>query len=321
MCPRMEGAGLAGSWGPCAPGPASQVTLLSPTPHPGPRGTGCSQASSASVAVSRPLISARIDAFKLLCWGRLLRVPWTARRSNQSILKEINPEYSLEGLMLNWNSNTVVSWCEEPSHWKRPWCWERVRAGGEEGDRGWDSWMASLTQWTWVWAKSGRWWRTGKPAVLQPMGSQRVGHDWATEEEWHQYLLETCSLEGKTVLETDRFSRVLVTHLMGAPVTLVTASPRAHEMPPVKAESSPRPRAWARRCQVRSLAVADGEQRGGPLTSQTGENTSPTPSDWGWSQKQAHSSPGPRSLGSPGKLQAKPETEIVMCHSPISPSH
>ena len=91
----------------------------------------------------------RADALELWCWRRLLRVPWTARRSNQSILKEINPEYSLEGLM--WSSNTLATWCEEQTHWKRPWCWERLRAGGEAGERGWDGWMASSTQWTWVW--------------------------------------------------------------------------------------------------------------------------------------------------------------------------
>ena len=71
----------------------------------------------------------RINAFKLLCWRRLLRVPWTERRSNQSILKEINSEYSFKGLLLD--SNTVATWCEEPTHWKRPWCWERVKAKGE----------------------------------------------------------------------------------------------------------------------------------------------------------------------------------------------
>ena len=78
----------------------------------------------------------RIDAFKLWCWRRLLRVPWTARRSNQSILREINPEYSLEELMWSWNSNTLATWCEELTHWKRPWCWERLKAGGEGDDRG-----------------------------------------------------------------------------------------------------------------------------------------------------------------------------------------
>ena len=87
----------------------------------------------------------RIDAFELWCWRRLLRVPWTDRRSNQSILKAISPEYSLEGLMLKWNSNTLATWWEEPTHWKRPWCWGRLKAGGEGDDRGWDGWMASPT--------------------------------------------------------------------------------------------------------------------------------------------------------------------------------
>ena len=124
----------------------------------------------------------RTDAFELWCWRRLLRVPCTARRSNQSTLKEISLEYSLEGLMLKLgSSNTLATWCEELIHLKRPWCWERLKAGGEADDRGWDSWMASLIQWTWVWASSWSWWWTGKPGVLQSMGSQRVGHDWATE--------------------------------------------------------------------------------------------------------------------------------------------
>ena len=65
-----------------------------------------------------------------------------------------------------WSSNTLATWCKELTHWKRPWCWERLRAGGEAGDRGWDGWMASLTQWTWVWANSRRWWRTGNRGVL-----------------------------------------------------------------------------------------------------------------------------------------------------------
>ena len=126
----------------------------------------------------------RIDAFELWCWRRLLRVLWPVRRSKQSILNEISPEYSLERLMLNWNSNTLATWCEELTHWKRPWCWERSKAGVEGDDRGWDSWMESLTQWTWVWASSGSWWWTGKPGVLQSMGLQRVRHDWATELNW-----------------------------------------------------------------------------------------------------------------------------------------
>ena len=93
--------------------------------------------------------------FKLWYWRRLLRVPWTAR-SNQSILKEINPEYSFKGLIWSWNSNILATWCKELTHGKRCWCWARLKAGGELGDRGWDGWMASLTQWTWVWANSGR---------------------------------------------------------------------------------------------------------------------------------------------------------------------
>ena len=124
----------------------------------------------------------RIDVFELWCWRRFLRVPWIAGRSYQSILKEISPEYSLEGLFCwSWNSNTLAILCEELTHLKRPWCWERLKVEGEGDDRGWDGWMASLTQWIWVWVNSGRWWWTGRPGVLQSMGSQRVGYDWATE--------------------------------------------------------------------------------------------------------------------------------------------
>ena len=107
-----------------------------------------------------------------------LRVPQTARRSNHSILKEITPDYSLEGLMLKPKLQYFGHWCEGPAVWKRPWCWERLKAGRERGDRGWDDWMASLTQWTWVWANSRRYWRTGKAGAFQSMGSQRVGHNW-----------------------------------------------------------------------------------------------------------------------------------------------
>ena len=99
----------------------------------------------------------RIDAFGLWCWRRFLKVPWTARRSNQSILREINPEYPLEGQMLmlklqssdvnRWHIGKVI-WCEQMTHWWSPWCWERLGAEGEEGVRGWDGWMASLMQGT-----------------------------------------------------------------------------------------------------------------------------------------------------------------------------
>ena len=92
----------------------------------------------------------RIDAFELWCCRRLLRVPWTARRSNQSILKEINPEYSLEGLMLKLKLRYFGHLMWRLTHLKRLWCWERLKVGEEGDDRGWDGWMASPTQWTWV---------------------------------------------------------------------------------------------------------------------------------------------------------------------------
>ena len=111
----------------------------------------------------------RIDAFELWCWRRLLRVPWTARRSDQSILKEISPGCSLEKLMLKLKLQYFCHWCEELTHLKRPWCWERLRAGRKGDNRGWDVWMASPTQWTWVWVNSMSWWRTGRPGVLQYM--------------------------------------------------------------------------------------------------------------------------------------------------------
>ena len=123
----------------------------------------------------------------LWCWRRLLRVPWTARRSNQSILKEINPKFSLEGLMLKLHYFGHLMW--RAHSLRRPWCLERLRAGGEGDDRGWDGWMASPTQWTWVWVNSRSWWWAGRPGVLQSMGSQRVRHDWLTEKQCGNHLL------------------------------------------------------------------------------------------------------------------------------------
>ena len=81
----------------------------------------------------------------------------------------------------SWNSNTLATSCEELNHWKRPWCWEGFGAGGEGDNRGWDGWMVSPTQWTWVWVNSESWWWTGRPGVPWFIGLQRVGHDWATE--------------------------------------------------------------------------------------------------------------------------------------------
>ena len=115
--------------------------------------------------------------------GELFRGPWTAERSNQSILKDISPEYSLEGLMLKQKLQYLATWSKELTHLKRPWCWERLKAEGGD-NRGWDDWVVSLTQWTWVWVSSGSWWWTGKPGIVQSMGLPRVRHDWATELNW-----------------------------------------------------------------------------------------------------------------------------------------
>ena len=90
---------------------------------------------------------------------------------------------------LSWNSNILATWCEEPTHWKRPWWWERLKAGGEGDDRGQDGWMTSPTWWTWVWTSSRSWWWTGKPGVLWFMGSQRIRHNWAAELSWTELLL------------------------------------------------------------------------------------------------------------------------------------
>ena len=110
-------------------------------------------------------------------------------------LQEIQPVHSKgdqgvhwKNWCWSWNSNTLATSCKEVTHWKRPWCWERLRAGGEGDDRGWDGWMASLTQWTWVWVNSGSWWWTGRPGVLWFMGSQRVEHDWATKLTWTELM-------------------------------------------------------------------------------------------------------------------------------------
>ena len=128
----------------------------------------------------------RIDAFELWCWRRLLRVPWTARRSNQSILKEISPGISFlwKEWCWSWNSRTLATSCEELTHLKRPWCWEGLGPGGEGANKGWDGWMASPTGWIWVWVDSGSWWWTGRPGVLWFIGPQRVRHDWAIELNW-----------------------------------------------------------------------------------------------------------------------------------------
>ena len=131
-------------------------------------------------------------------WRRLLRVPWTAKRSNQSILKETSPKYSLEELMLELNHQYFghLMWRTDSLEELSSWCWERLKARGEEDDRGWDGWMASLTWWTWIWASSKNWWWTGKPGVLQSMGLKSVRHHWETEQQqyWDTFAHHTIHL-------------------------------------------------------------------------------------------------------------------------------
>ena len=116
----------------------------------------------------------RIDVFQLWCWRRLLRVPW--QQGDQTSQSERKPTLNIhwKNWCWSWSFNALATWCEEPTHWKRLWCWERLRTGGEGDDRGWDGWMASLTRWTWVWASSGSWWWTGKPGMLQSMGHKEL---------------------------------------------------------------------------------------------------------------------------------------------------
>ena len=131
----------------------------------------------------------RIDAFELWCWRRFLRVPWTARISNQSILKEISPGCSLEGMMQTLKLQYLGRLMWRVDSLEKTWSWEGLGAGGEWDDRGWDGWMVSPTQWTWVWVNSGSWWWTGRPGMLWFMELQRVGHDWATDLIWFDLIV------------------------------------------------------------------------------------------------------------------------------------
>ena len=126
----------------------------------------------------------RIDAFELWCWRKLLRVPWSARSSTSPSERKSVLNIHWKDWCWSWNANTLATCFEELTHLKRPRCWERLRAGGEGDDRGWDGWMALPIQWTWAWVNSRSWWWTGKPGMLWFMASQRVGHDWETEVNW-----------------------------------------------------------------------------------------------------------------------------------------
>ena len=135
-----------------------------------------------------------IDAFELWCWRRLLRVPWTARRSNQSILKDISPGCSLEGLMLKLKLQYFGHLMQRTNSLEKTLMLERLKAREEGDNREWDDWIVSPTWWTWVWVGSGCWWWTEKPGLLQSMGSQRVKHDWATELKWKQFITTKLSV-------------------------------------------------------------------------------------------------------------------------------
>ena len=140
----------------------------------------------------------RTDAFELWCWRRLLRVPWTARRSNQSILKESSPEYSLEGLMLKLKFQYFGHLMWRADSFEKILMLGKIEGWGEGDDRGWDGWMTLWTQWTWVWVSSRSWWWTGRPGMLQSMGLQRVRHDWTTELNRTEKTLES-SLDWKEI--------------------------------------------------------------------------------------------------------------------------
>ena len=129
----------------------------------------------------------RTDAFALWCWRRLLRVPWTARRSKQSIRKEINPEYSLEGLMLKQKLQYFGHLLQRADSLEKTLMLGKIEGRRRKGRQRQEGWMASPIQWTWVWASSGRWWRTRKCGVLQPTRSQRIRHDCETEQQQHGF--------------------------------------------------------------------------------------------------------------------------------------
>ena len=126
----------------------------------------------------------RIHGFELSCQRRLLRVPWTERRSNQSILREISPEYSLKGLMLRQKLQYFGHLIWRTDSLGKTLMLGKIESRRRRGRHRMNGWMASLTQWTWVWVSPGSWWWTGEPVVWQSMGLQRVGRDWVTELNW-----------------------------------------------------------------------------------------------------------------------------------------
>ena len=146
----------------------------------------------------------RIDAFKQWCWRRKTLESPLDYKEIQSIHPEGNQFWIFIGWgwCWSWSSNTLSTCCKKLTPWKSPWYWERLKAGGEGDDRRWDGWMASPSQWIWIWASSGSWWWTGKSGVLQSIGLQRVGHDWTTE-------LTELSNKSQTSFHNTRYSLIL----------------------------------------------------------------------------------------------------------------
>ena len=140
----------------------------------------------------------KIDAFEPWCWRRLLRVPWTAKRSNQSILKEVSPGCSLEGLMLKLKLQYFGHLMWRADSLEKTLMLGKSEGGGEGDDKGWDGWMASPTQWTWISVNSRSWWWTRRLGVLWFKGSQRVGHNWTTELNWTERWI-ICSVCSKGI--------------------------------------------------------------------------------------------------------------------------
>ena len=132
----------------------------------------------------------RIDAFELSCWRRLLRAPWTARRSNQSILKEINPGCALEGLMLKLKLQYFGRLMQRADSFENTLMLGKIEGSIRMGRQRmrFHCWMTSLTHWTWIWVDSQSWWWTGRPGMLWFMESQRVWHDWVTELNWTEVI-------------------------------------------------------------------------------------------------------------------------------------
>ena len=138
--------------------------------------------------------------------------------SYQSILKEISPGCSWKEWCWSWNSSTLATSYEELTHWKKLWCQDGLGAG-EGDDRGWDGWMASLTRWTWDWVNSGSWWWTGRPGMLRFKGSQRVGHDWATELNLTEDSVKVVS--SVTAMNSNKHGFALLTGCLGVLVEFI----------------------------------------------------------------------------------------------------